>query len=140
MRLSKSLIVLTLAVGLVSCSTVRVSRNHTSSRTDTVYIKQAEVVRDSVWTDRWHTIYTKGDTIYQLDSIIVDRWHYAKADTVLISSTNAFTANNDTIVIEKPTATKKSGWSGFCQGWTICSFVLIILGLVLFILRKLRVL
>lgn len=49
---------------------------------DTTYLNKE--VHDSMFVDRWHTEYQKGDTVYIHDSI--DRWHEKKVyDTVRLS-------------------------------------------------------
>ena len=48
-----------------------------------------EYIHDSIYTDRWHTIYTKGDTVFVRDSIWRDRWHYKQIhDSVYINNTD----------------------------------------------------
>ena len=59
------------AVLVVSCKTLPTptpTNSHDSSR-DSI---RTEYVHDSVYIDRWHTQYMKGDTCYIHDSI--DRW------------------------------------------------------------------
>ncbi len=41
-----------------------------------------EYIHDSIYTDRWHTIYTKGDTVYIHDSIYFARW---KHDSIFVN-------------------------------------------------------
>lgn len=63
----------------------------TSCKTQTLieyrdrYITQTEVRVDSVWNDRYHTEYMKGDTIFIRDSVWRDRWHYeTRVDSVIV--------------------------------------------------------
>lgn len=47
------------------------------------YITKTELRIDSVWRDRWHTEYTRNDTVYIHDSVWVDRLHTdVRVDTV----------------------------------------------------------
>lgn len=46
-----------------------------------------EYRHDSIYTDRWHTIYTKGDTVFVHDSVWRDRWHRTH-DTIRIQNTD----------------------------------------------------
>ena len=70
MRWYRNILILA-AVLVVSCKTVTPTlptNSHDSSR-DSI---RTEYVHDSVYIDRWHTQYMKGDTCYIHDSI--DRW------------------------------------------------------------------
>ena len=70
MRWYRNILILS-AVLVVSCKTVTPTlptNSHDSSR-DSI---RTEYVHDSVYIDRWHTQYMKGDTCYIHDSI--DRW------------------------------------------------------------------
>lgn len=49
------------------------------------YITKTELRIDSVWRDRLHTEYTRGDTVYIHDSVWVDRLHTdVRTDTLTI--------------------------------------------------------
>lgn len=68
---------------------------------DTIYISKyvtdVQVQYDSVYIDRWHTNYVKGDTIILQDSVIIYRYKYYN-DTVRLTDTNYVVNNN---VVEK---------------------------------------
>lgn len=49
---------------------------------------------DSIFTDRWHTIYIQGDTVFIHDSIFTDRWHTLRVHDTLSVSTS------DTVPVE----------------------------------------
>ena len=70
MRWYRNILILA-AVLVVSCKTLPTPTptNSHDSRRDSI---RTEYVRDSVYIDRWHTQYMKGDTCYIHDSI--DRW------------------------------------------------------------------
>lgn len=57
-----------------------------------------EYVHDSVSVDRWHTIFTKGDTVYVRDSIYFYKWRN-KHDSVYINNTDTI---YQTVQVEKP--------------------------------------
>ena len=58
---------------LASCKvSAPVMMGGTQARRDSTRI---EYKHDSIYTDRWHKIYIKGDTVFIHDSIYVDRWH-----------------------------------------------------------------
>lgn len=49
------------------------------------YITQTDVRIDSIYRDRYHTEYMRGDTVFVHDSIWLDRWHYEnKSDTLIV--------------------------------------------------------
>lgn len=58
-----------------------------------------EYVHDSIYIDRWHTQYQKGDTVFIHDSIFRDRWHKTNIhDSIYISNTDTI---YQTVEIEK---------------------------------------
>lgn len=62
---------------------------------------------DTMFRDRWHLMYVKGDTVYRHDSII----QYQKVtlcDTV-------YQSINDTVTIQVPVVAKLNGWQRFIQ-------------------------
>lgn len=56
--------------------------------------------RDSIFVDRWHTIYTKGDTVYIHDSIFLFKGKEAN-DTIYIKVTTTDTIPAEPVIIEK---------------------------------------
>ncbi|MBQ0098824.1 MAG: hypothetical protein KBS62_07850 [Oscillospiraceae bacterium] len=91
----------------VSCSSV----NHLPA-TDTIYVTKTEyvdkIVVDSVWQDRWHTIYTSGDTIYARDSIYVYKYKCTH-DTLLLTDTLYKVKNVPYEVEKEPSFWEKIG-------------------------------
>lgn len=73
-----------LLLAVPGCKTTNPSVPTNSHSRDSVRI---EYKHDSIWNDRWHTIYTKGDTVYIHDSVSVDRWH-TKRDTIAKTRTD----------------------------------------------------
>lgn len=67
---------------LVSCKTVTPTLPTNTAQRDSVRI---EYRHDSIYTDRWHTEYMRGDTIYIRDSVWRDRWHF-KHDSIYYAS------------------------------------------------------
>lgn len=57
----------------VGCKTPQLPTLPTNTHKDSHDSIRTEYVHDSVYIDRWHTQYMKGDTCYIHDSI--DRWH-----------------------------------------------------------------
>lgn len=56
---------------LVGCRTVRVVEQVPMYVKDTVSVVKVE--RDSVYVDRWHTEYQRGDTVFVVDEVMRDR-------------------------------------------------------------------
>lgn len=79
-----------LCLALCSCRVVREgqSSHHSDSETNTETAVKIERIIDSVYIDKWHTIYQKGDTVFKIDSILVDRWKsYTLHDTLMVADT-----------------------------------------------------
>ena len=75
-----------LALAMVGCKTVAPTLPTNSHQKDSI---RTEYIHDSIYTDRWHTIYTKGDTVFIHDSIYFAKWKHdsifiniAKTDTI----------------------------------------------------------
>ena len=102
-----------LLLACAGCKTPTPSLQTNSHSRDSVRI---EYKHDSIWNDRWHTIYTKGDTVYIHDSVSVDRWH-TKHDTI---------TNNRTDTIYRQIQVEKKG-SAFLRNSGITLWVLIAL-------------
>ena len=97
----------------------------TSHERDSV---RTEYVHDSVYIDRWHTEYQRGDTVFVRDSIWRDRWHN-KHDSIYISNTDTITVIQEVV---KPA-------SAFWKGSGIAFWILlglVVLGIVVGIIIK----
>ena len=66
------------------CKTTAPSAPTNTARRDSARI---EYKHDSIYIDRWHTVYTKGDTVYVYDSIWRDRWH-TRHDTLCVNKSD----------------------------------------------------
>ena len=66
------------------CKTTAPSAQTNTARRDSARI---EYKHDSNYIDRWHTVYTKGDTVYVYDSIWRDRWH-TRHDTLCVNKSD----------------------------------------------------
>lgn len=88
---------------------------------------QKEYVHDSIYIDRWHKEYTKGDTVFIHDSIFRDRWKY-KHDSIYISKID--TIHNQIIVEKKGSAFLRN--SGIAL-WVLVGLILlaVIIGIIL---------
>lgn len=59
-------------------------------------------VHDSIYIDRWHTIYQMDDTVYMHDSIYVTHWKI-KTDTIYSSTEIPIPiTNTETVEVKKP--------------------------------------
>lgn len=62
----------------------------TQNRETTKDSIKTEYKHDSIYIDRWHTQYIKGDTIIIRDSVFVDRWHKMQQhDSIYIHTTDS---------------------------------------------------
>lgn len=65
---------------LTSCATTKTIVEYRDR-----YITQTEVRVDSIYRDRYHTEYMRGDTVFVHDSVWLDRWHYdTRTDSVIV--------------------------------------------------------
>lgn len=103
---------LCLVLAMVGCKTQPLPVIPTNnSQRDSVRI---EYKYDSIYIDRWHNIYTKGDTVFVHDSIFRDRWRY-KHDSIYFASVDT--------IYQQITVEKKS--SQFLRNSGIALWVLL---------------
>ena len=120
---------LLLTLAFVGCKTVKPAAPTVVDHTrDSV---RTEVRHDSVYVDRWHKEYIKGDTVFIHDSIWRDRWHF---DSIYINKVDSvpYPVEVEKIVeVEKPQSAflKNSG----IALWVLIGIFLIaiIIGIVL---------
>ena len=110
------------------CAAAGTNTQH-SETNDSVH---TEYVHDSIYIDRWHKEYVKGDTVFVRDSVFRDRWHYKQLhDSIYIASVDTIT-NTITVEVEKK-------GSAFWRGSGIALWVLIgcmVLGVIIGIIIK----
>lgn len=83
--INSTLLAILLALLLSSCSVQKPLV--TKSARDSVRV-ETQIRIDSVFRDRWHTEYIKGDTLHIIDSVFLDRWHFErKTDSVCVRDT-----------------------------------------------------
>lgn len=83
--IDSTLLAILLALLLSACSAQRPLV--TKSARDSVRV-ETQIRIDSVFRDRWHTEYVKGDTLHIIDSVFLDRWHFErKTDSVCVRDT-----------------------------------------------------
>ena len=95
-----------------------------------------EYKHDSIYIDRWHHIFTIGDTVYIHDSIWRDRWHTInKRDSIYINNTDTIYQTNTIEVEKKGSAFLRN--SGIAL-WVILSILLlsVIVGIVLRFVKR----
>lgn len=104
-------------------------------KTDSFYIDRFQrdsiYQRDSVFVNRW----TAGDTVYQ-DKVV---WKYVYRDKVKYDTMAIL--RSDTVRVPFPVDRELSKWEQVkldVGGWTICAFIIIILLVVVFTVYKLR--
>ena len=120
--------ILVLCYLLSSCKTVQptVLTNQHSEKNDSI---RTEYVHDSVYVDRWHKEYVKGDTIYIHDSIWRDRWKFQQIhDSIYIQQSDTI---YKTVEVVKPQSAflKNSG----IALWVIIALLIVavIVGIIL---------
>lgn len=122
----KILTIVITALTLASCSNTKGLVEHS---VEYRYIDRASV--DTFYTDRWHTEYSKGDTIYIHDSI--DRWHTRNNevhDTLMFTDT--ITTTEYVEVEKRPTFWKRIGY--LCKGG-ILAIAMVLVGVTFLRLR-----
>lgn len=97
---------------------------------------RTEYKHDSIYIDRWHHIYTQGDTVYIHDSIYRDRWRTInKHDSIYINNTDTIYQTN-TIEVEKPGSAFLRN-SGIALWVLISIFILtVIIGIILRFVKR----
>lgn len=95
-----------------------------------------EYKHDSIYIDRWHHIYTQGDTVYIYDSIWRDRWHTInKHDSIYINSTDTIYQTSTIEVEKKGSAFLRN--SGIALWVLIGIFILtVIIGIILRFVKR----
>lgn len=119
---------------LTGCKSVQFVPVETG-KTDSFYIDRFQrdsiYQRDSVFVNRW----TAGDTVYQ-DKVV---WKYVYRDKVKYDTVAIL--RSDTVRVPFPVDRELSKWEQVkldVGGWTICAFIIIILLVVVFTVYKLR--
>lgn len=109
-----------LLIAFIGCKSVVPTiptNTHESSR-DSI---RTEYKHDSIYTDRWHTIYIKGDTVHVHDSIIKEKYK-----TIYIHD-SIDNSRTDTII---NTVTIEKQGSAFLRNSGIALWVLIVIFLI----------
>lgn len=133
------IILITLAIFLamlacVSCGSQKVVASNAHERTqDSVRI---EYKHDSIYIDRYHHIYTQGDTVYIYDSIWRDRYHTInKHDSIYINNTDTIYQTSTVEVEKKGSAFLRN--SGIALWVLIGIFILtVIIGIILRFVKR----
>lgn len=81
---------------------------------------------DSIYKDRWHTIFLRGDTVYRTDSIVYFRYKNIEThDTITVQHIDTITVRE---TIEKPMSggSKFLLWSGVAM-WAIIGIIVLLI-------------
>lgn len=100
--MKKSILIYIICVAsmLAGCRTIKEA--HTEMSRDTLIVKTYEYVLDSVYIDRYHNVYVKGDTVFKTDSIINNVWKIvSNTDTIYKSKTDTVYDTTETIVSQR---------------------------------------
>lgn len=137
LRFKLILIALAIFLAMLACASCSsqnvVASNVHERKQDSVRI---EYKHDSIYTDRYHHIYTIGDTVYIHDSIWRDRWHTInKHDSIYINNTDTIYQTNTIEVEKRGSAFLRN--SGIAL-WVILSILLlsVIIGIVLRFVKR----
>lgn len=126
--MKRILIIITMTILLVGCSTTKGLVEHS---VEYRYIDRERV--DTLYTDRWHTEYMRGDTLIINNNI--DRWrtHYEYLrDTLILTDTITKTEYVEVEVEKEPTFWERVGY--LCKGG-ILAVLLVLVGVGLLRLR-----
>lgn len=77
---------------------------------------------DSVWRDRWHTEYLRGDTIFIRDSVYVDRYKYRDKVVEVVQKDSV--PYEVIVEVEKRV---RNGYDRFVSGWFWATAILLLL-------------
>lgn len=120
-----------LCIVMFGCKTVQpvVLPNQHQEQKDSI---RTEYKHDSIYIDRWHKEYVKGDTVYIHDSIWRDRWRFKELhDSIYINQSDTI---YKAVEVEKPQSTFLRN-SGIAL-WVILA--LLVAGVVVGIILKIR--
>lgn len=125
--LGSILLVGLITVMLCSCQCHRHTATH-----DTVYVDKVRTELrwqyDSIYIDRWHNVYTAGDTVYRVDSLV--SYRLLRVHDTLTLRDSIYLSKSDTTTVEV-----KKPLSGFVKG-QIAGFWVLLVAVVLAIAWK----
>lgn len=114
-----AMLLLTLAAILLSgCKTKTIVVTEYRDR----QVHDTTLLVDSVWRDRWHTEYLRGDTIFIRDSVFVDRYKYR--DKVVEVVQRDSVPYEVVVEVEKRV---RNGYDKFVSGWFWATAILLLL-------------
>lgn len=84
---------------IMSCKTTQtIEQSHQAEIvTQIQYVERV----DSIYVDRYHTEYMKGDTVYKVDSIFLSKLQYIKDTSVIHDTITNIKVEHQTSIIEK---------------------------------------
>lgn len=90
------------------------------------YITKTELRVDSVWRDRWHTEYMRGDTVYVRDSVWRDRWYTdVRVDTVRVCDSIPYPVE----VVKEVRVRNAYDRFTACGFWVLLAIIFVTLGI-----------
>lgn len=118
--LTRLIVLLTSATCFSACHTVRVVEQVPIHDT----VRVTRVTRDSIYIDRWHTEYVKGDTVYVTDEVTKEVTKYV-TDTLYRTVEKPVTITR-TVEVKKPlTWWQKTQQGGF---WVLLAAIVSVIG------------
>ena len=115
-----------IAATIMACKTQQLQ---TVPQTHDIVRVQTEVRVDSIWRDRWHTEYVKGDTVHIFDSVYVDRFRWRdRVDSIAV---------HDTIPYEVQVPTRmRNGYDRFTSWGFWIMILLLAIRIAFWLLKK----
>lgn len=107
-------------LSLFSCRTIKTAHNAVSR--DTLIVKEYEYRLDSVYIDRYHNVYVKGDTVFKTDSIVNNVMRYVNTTDTLYRSEKDTVFDTIEKVVRERSSYDKSMSIGF---WTLLALIIL---------------
>lgn len=116
---------------LIACAVSGCKTIQTVVETHEVYVHDTTQLVDSIFQDRYHTIYQNGDTIFKVDSVFLYKYKYLNRDVeVFIHDSIPYV-----VEVEKPVR-YRSGFDKFCVWNSIILWIILAIGIAIWILVK----
>lgn len=124
-------VIVTLVLVLIASGCRSQATETTSKHSAYFNDKAITYIHDTTYTDRWHLVLQKGDTVYKIDSVIKYIAKYVH-DTLRIEHIDTiYSTTTETITKPQPL----SGWQRFIQTSGYVAWGALIIGIVLLIAK-----
>ena len=131
MKAIRFTLMLSLVACLAGCRTVRVIEQVPVEVHDTMY--QKVVQRDSIYTDRWHTVEVKGDTVFLTNNQITVKYR------TVTDTAYKYIEKPVTVTVEQiKEVEKEQKWWQKMLMWFGAGFILVVVGSFVFMWLSLK--